>query len=105
MKTTIEFDLQPFPIPSEVRDTSGAEYELYLTALPAETLAALCDEFRANVFKAAGKEPPPEVRPVSRRDDVALLLGDILAEFDHAPPWDIGVLRIKLKHALVIVRG
>lgn len=74
MKATIEIELQPFTVPNFVRPTARqmagdeqvkeiAQESFPLSALDPVTLDKMCDEFRDGVFKKAGKNPPPTVRP------------------------------------------
>lgn len=59
MKTSIEFDLEPFPVPDFVSTkrnfTSGVvdSVSLSLKSLDKKTLEDLCAEFRAAVLKKA----------------------------------------------------
>lgn len=82
MKHTI--DLQPFSVPNYVRQVSPIGKredgwketpEIPLSELSAETLEAMCAQFRGAVFEKAGKMPPntnnasqevsePRVRPI-----------------------------------------
>lgn len=64
---TIKTGLRPFTVPNFVLATQAArprqegftEAPKYaLSELPAETLADLCDKFRADVFARAGKLDP-----------------------------------------------
>lgn len=66
-KITVEVGLQPFQVPGFVRPTKrlrmsqdGVTFDdgIPLSDLPEDTLAALCDEFRAGVFLKAGKQDP-----------------------------------------------
>ena len=68
MKATLQVELQPFQTPNFVRAVGkpGAkqdgmqELPCYpLSDLDPLTLDRLCDEFRKEVFKKAGKVPPP----------------------------------------------
>ena len=60
---TINLELQPFPVPGDVMiltpmkdgDVPANRPRLKLEELSEETLTALCEEFTANVFAAAGK--------------------------------------------------
>jgi len=66
MKANIEVTIQPFSIPHFViRDRKAAacgdpdaEAAFELSSVDATTLSALCDQFRADVFKQAGKKDP-----------------------------------------------
>lgn len=61
---SIKLDTIPWNVPNFVRlnntkshpagDTTG----LPLKSVPAETLAQMCDEYRAEVFRKAGKKDP-----------------------------------------------
>jgi hypothetical protein len=62
MKINIERELEvaPFSVPEHLEvktGTRGAEY-VKLTYISAVDLDRLCDQFRADVFKLAGKQPP-----------------------------------------------
>ena len=68
MKATLQVELQPFQTPNFVRAVVKAglkqdgmqEIPCYpLSDLDSLTLAKLCDDFRAEVFRKAGKEQPP----------------------------------------------
>lgn len=70
MKATISVTLQPFAVPNFVlaepktgsRSEGMVETPKYpLSDLDPETLDDLCDQFRRDVFKKAGKTPPPRV--------------------------------------------
>jgi hypothetical protein len=64
VKAKIDFELKPFTVPNfaiterdprlEIEETS-----LPLKALDSDTLDRLCNDFRAAVFKKAGKPQPP----------------------------------------------
>lgn len=65
MKATIDVTLEPFSIPFFVRrnpksavpgDDNSAAFPL--SDVDANALSALCDQFRADVFKKAGKTDP-----------------------------------------------
>lgn len=66
MKANVEVAIQPFSIPNFVRRDKkaaaagdpDAEAAFELSAVDAMTLSALCDQFRADVFKKAGKTDP-----------------------------------------------
>lgn len=67
-KLLIEVEIQPFLIPSFVRgkepdrscEEGFADIPMYpLSSLEPETLAELCRRFTDEVFKKAGKVPPP----------------------------------------------
>lgn len=64
MKTTIEFDLEPFAVPDCVNTKRDPRADMSSTTLPLKsldslTLDRLCTEFRNAVFRKAGKEQPP----------------------------------------------
>lgn len=64
MQTAIEIQVQAFSVPSQVLcyalpDPAKEPVRYPLNVLDAETLDRLCAEFRAAVFKQAGKLPPP----------------------------------------------
>ena len=68
MKATMEVELQPFQTPDFVLAVSKPalkqqgmqELPRYpLSDLDPMTLGRLCDDFRAEVFRKAGKEQPP----------------------------------------------
>lgn len=63
----MKIDLQPFTTPNFARMSSkpGLRQEGFtvtpafpLADIPADDLAALCDQFRADVFAKAGKQDP-----------------------------------------------
>lgn len=62
MTTTHGVKLRPFIVPSyAVEDERGTERQaatFHLRELSAETLAQMCDEFRAAVFRRAMKRDP-----------------------------------------------
>jgi hypothetical protein len=75
MKTTIEVELQPFQTPNFVRVKGkiGGMQETHcypLSFLDPYTLEKLCDQFRAEVFRKAGK-PQTKVTPASDSDQAA----------------------------------
>jgi len=68
MRATLQVELQPFLVPNFVRAVGKVglkqdglqELPGYpLSDLDAETLSRLCDDFRDEVFKKAGKQQPP----------------------------------------------
>ncbi len=68
MKATMEVELQPFQTPDFVfavskpalKQQGMQELPRYpLSDLDPMTLDRLCDDFRAEVFRKAGKEQPP----------------------------------------------
>mgnify|MGYP001567167722 CR=1 FL=1 len=59
MKTTVEYELESFPIPSYVntRGTQGfVRVQIPLSALSQDDLELLCREFREGVLIKAGKK-------------------------------------------------
>jgi hypothetical protein len=66
MKAKVEVTIQPFSIPHFVRrekKTAGpgdpdSEAAFSISTVDEQTLSALCDQFRADVFKLAGKTDP-----------------------------------------------
>jgi len=64
MKATIEIDLEAFSVPNFVRTKSLSNDEegtaISIKDLDPLTLDRLCNEFRAQVFKKAGKQEPPQ---------------------------------------------
>jgi hypothetical protein len=82
MKTEIQIEIRPFPVPGYVDELRPAmspkappsavcqeldpgEYQpafrtFALRELSADDLSKLCNEFTAAVFKAAGKDQPPK---------------------------------------------
>ena len=62
MKARVMIEIKPFSIPSflvlkaDQGETTVASVKL--SEVEESTLSALCDEFRAGVFKAAGKTDP-----------------------------------------------
>lgn len=97
MKTKIEINLLPFDVPDfvmEKREPAPAPaapalpesaarpirhaITLHLKEMPAETLSKMCDEYRKEVFKKAGKTDPESiVKPTIGRhindDDILIL--------------------------------
>ena len=66
MKATLQFELQPFVVPNFVRRKAsgielGREEEMTfpLSDIDALTLDRLCEQFRNEIFRKAGKEQPP----------------------------------------------
>ena len=68
MKATLIVELQPFQTPNFVRavgkiglkqDGMQETHSYPLSDLDPETLDRLCSDFRADVFRKAGKEQPP----------------------------------------------
>ena len=68
MKATLNVELEPFATPSFVfgaikpglRQEGWQERPRYpLSDLDPQTLDRLCDQFRAEVFRKAGKQEPP----------------------------------------------
>ncbi len=69
MKTTIEIKLKPFKVPDFVlvdecrkrRQEGFVESRTFnLSEIDECTLSKMCNDFRNEVFKKAGKNPPPE---------------------------------------------
>ncbi len=69
MKTTIEIKLKPFTVPNFVlvdedrrlRQEGVIESRnFHLSEIDECTLSKMCNDFRNEVFKKAGKNPPPE---------------------------------------------
>ncbi len=66
MKANVEVTIHPFVVPFLVRRIGNtaatgdpdAEAAFELTTIDAETLSALCDQFRVDVFKQARKQDP-----------------------------------------------
>lgn len=71
MKAKIDIELEPFAIPHFVRQSEnqrapGAELAVFpLSAIDAEAIEGLCDQFRKDVFAKAGKRDPDFDRPRS----------------------------------------
>ena len=68
MEIKWEIDLQPFLVPNFVlvkekpkkrQDGFQNPKSIHLSELGPNTLHQLCENFRAEVFKKAGKKPPP----------------------------------------------
>lgn len=64
MKVQIELDIAPFTVPNFVRRKTSVSGEdetgIPLSDLDPTALSTLCDEFRREVFKKAGKQQPPQ---------------------------------------------
>lgn len=70
MEATIKIEIKPFLVPNFVLttgrkgDTSSlgdaVDTTLPMSALDAETLERMCDDFRDSIFKKAGKSRPPQ---------------------------------------------
>lgn len=69
MQVKIELDLVPFNIPNYIlvkgkpckrEDGFKEAIKFHLSELDSLTLDKLCEEFRKEVFKKAGKEQPPK---------------------------------------------
>ena len=69
MKVRIEIDLKPFTVPNfvvavktpgEKQDGFNEGRSFALADLDSETLLELCNDFRDEVFKKAGRELPPQ---------------------------------------------
>jgi len=69
MKVKIELDLKAFKTPNfvlvctsptERQEGIKEEMKFNLTELDSLTLSELCDQFREDIFKKAGKEQPPQ---------------------------------------------
>lgn len=62
MKAKVEIEVRPFTTPNFVilkadqGDATSAS--VALSALDESTLSSMCDQFRADVFKSAGKTDP-----------------------------------------------
>jgi hypothetical protein len=72
VKASIEVELQPFTTPNFVLTVQPPRLKqegfvetpkLSLSDLDSLTLSRMCDEFRREVFKKAGKEEPPQQAP------------------------------------------
>lgn len=71
MKVTVEVELKPFIVPNYALQVSKSgkredgfieDQKFHLSDLDPITLSNLCDEFRREVFRKAGKEQPPDAR-------------------------------------------
>ncbi len=69
MKVNIEIELQPFTVPNYVlvvekpskrEDGFKEGRKFHLSEIDAITLLKLCNDFRNEVFRKAGKDQPPE---------------------------------------------
>jgi hypothetical protein len=58
MKLTLSLEFEPFMTPNFVRVANQEGKAFPLKDLPPEALSALCDEFRREVFRKAGKTDP-----------------------------------------------
>lgn len=62
MKARVEADVRPFNIPNYVilvaEQGESTNASVKLSALDESTLSRMCDQFREEVFKAAGKTDP-----------------------------------------------
>ena len=72
MKVTIELQVQPFSVPNFIltEPVPGARQDGFkespsypLSDFDAVTLQRMCDEFTAEIFRKAGKNPPPKDNP------------------------------------------
>jgi len=66
VKTTIEMELVPFDVPSTVTKAEQIgpdDKHFSLSEIPANTLSAMCDEFRDEIFRKANKLQPPREMP------------------------------------------
>lgn len=63
MKAKVEIEVRPFCVPDTVtliaQQGEAMAATMPLSALDAETLDEMCDEFRREIFKRAKKNPPP----------------------------------------------
>jgi len=63
MKTNIAFEVTEFQVPNFVRTrlapNDADDVAIPLSALDSDTLDSLCEAFRREVFKKAGKQQPP----------------------------------------------
>lgn len=70
MKTNLSVEIKPFEVPSVVSvyvpDTGCNCVSLHVTSLSPQDLYRLCDDFRAQVFKKANAEMPPEAAATPR---------------------------------------
>lgn len=74
MRATVLVEIEPFYAPdyvcvsnmslANVVETTAPKPTIPLSALDSDALWALCDEFRAAVFRKAGKELPPDPQPM-----------------------------------------
>lgn len=65
MKADLHIEIELFTVPNFARRKQagtgrGDEMSIPLSDLSPETLESLCDEFRREVFKKAGKSRPPQ---------------------------------------------
>lgn len=70
MKTMVEIEVSGFTVPDSVIivDGHGVEGETVdIKLLDPGTLDRLCNDFRAAVFKTAGKNEPPQPAPQCRK--------------------------------------
>lgn len=69
MSFKLEVELEPFAVPISVRQKvkiGRTDAVHNLTEIPEEVLAALCDQFRSDVFRKAGKPDPRGQIPEAR---------------------------------------
>lgn len=66
MKISIEVDIMDFHTPEYV-DLKDSEELVNIKELGPEILLELCDKFKDNVFKKAGKQFPPMEAPTCRK--------------------------------------
>jgi hypothetical protein len=76
VKASIEVELQPFTTPNFVLTVQPPRPKqegfvetpkLALSDLDSNTLERMCDDFRSEVFKKAGKSRPPQEAPYCRK--------------------------------------
>jgi len=71
MKASLEVELKPFATPNFVlleSKVGGEPASVPLSALDSLTLDRLCEQFRSEVFKKAGKPQPPQDKGSAHED-------------------------------------
>lgn len=69
-KAMIEVEVNSFTVPVYARIENADHTDAYsvpLSSLDSDTLSRLCDEFRGEVFRKAGKSEPPTCAPLCAR--------------------------------------
>jgi len=71
MKTKIDVELRGFTVPEGIPCAPfagiGADRICPIAAIDTLTLERLCDQFKLDVFKKAGKDMPPQAAPYCRK--------------------------------------
>lgn len=71
VKMHVEIDLEPIMVPSVIYIANSGNKSVAVGDVPADVLSQLCDDFRRNLFKDAGKRDPRETAKEAASEQAA----------------------------------